>query len=346
MAQYKLLEPEVLSSLDDLKYFRVLGELISFRKAAAMLGVSPQRVKRRIEALEARTGVLLFRRTHAGVMLTQEGEALFEELEEFWQSARLAEKTLAQTGQALRGEVIVAVTEGLGTFWLMPRLVEYLERNEHLSVFLQTSMSIGRPERGECDIGISLDKPTYPDLVVKRLGYLHVMPFASPLYIQKHGRPGSVEDILQHRIVEQISEQVRFEELEKYLGGRPEEGFAAIRTNTSAAHFWAVSKGVGIGVLPTYIRAITRKVEPIDVGFRMRRDIWISFGKDARRVNRVSTLIDFLTGCFEAKRFPWFGEEFIHPDDLEKHFTGANAEFQFEGFIEREDEASDQAQVH
>lgn len=335
MGRYKLFENETFSSLDDLKFFRVLGELKSFRKAAAMLNTSPQRLTRRMETLEMRAGVTLFVRTNTGVTLTAEGEHLFEELGDFWQSAMIAEKRLTQTGKDLRGEVIIWVTEGLGTFWLTPRIAELLRDNDYMTIYLIADMALGKPDRGDCDISISLDKPTNPDLIVKRLGYMHVMPFASPDYIEKHGRPESLKDMLNHRFVEQVSEQVPFERMKKVLGGKPEEGFAAIRTNTSSAHFWAVAKGAGVGLLPTYIRAVTRKVTPVDLDYRIRRDIWVSFTKESRRVKRISEVLEFLTSSFDAKRYPWFGEEFAHPNEIEKHFASEEGDYYFEGFVER-----------
>ena len=343
MVHYRVLENEILGSLDDLKYFRVAGELGSFRKAAGPLGVSPQRVKRRIEALEARTNVLLFKRTHSGVVFTKEGQRLFEDLNEFWQSAVVAEKKLAQTGNVLRGEVVVSVTEGLGTFWLTPRIAELIRHNDFLSVFVNADMSPGRPDNGDCDIAISLEKPTVPDLKMRRLGSLHVMPFASPEYLELHGKPKSVQDVLKHRVVEQISEQVPFEDIAKIFGGKPEEGFASIRTNTSSAHFWAVAKGAGIGVMPTYIRAVTRRVVPLDINFKLKRDIWLSYSNEARKIKRVSEAIDFLIDSFDPKKFPWFADEFIHPDDMEEYLSDQTREYAFDGFFEQ-DPGSDSVQ--
>lgn len=334
MGHYKLFESEIFSSLDDLKFFRVLGELKSFRRAAAMLNTSPQRLTRRMETLEMRAGAALFIRSNTGVALTVEGEHLFEELSDFWQSAMIAEKRLTQTGKELRGEVVVWVTEGLGTFWLTPRIAELLRDNSYMTIYLIADMAIGKPDRGECDISVSLEKPTNPDLIVKRLGYLHVMPFASPRYFEEYGRPKNLKDMLNHRFVEQVSEQVPFERIKQVLGGNPESGFASIRTNTSSAHFWAVAKGAGVGLLPTYIRAITRNVEPVDLDYKIRRDIWVSYNKESRRVKRISEVLNFLTASFDPKRYPWFAEKFVHPDEIEKYFTPEDRDYYFEGFVE------------
>jgi hypothetical protein len=49
---------------------------------------------------------------------------------------------------------------------------------------------------------------------------------------------------------------------------------------------------------------------------RYQVDIWMTYHPDARSVSRVSFFIDWLRTIFDPKRYPWFGDEFIHPRDL------------------------------
>jgi hypothetical protein len=42
----------------------------------------------------------------------------------------------------------------------------------------------------------------------------------------------------------------------------------------------------------------------------------MTYHPDARTLRRVSLFIDWLKTLFDAKRYPWFGDEFIHPRDL------------------------------
>lgn len=325
---------EPLTGLDDFIYFRVLGETSSFRKAAAKLGVSPQRIRTRIDALENQAGVMLFTRTNVGALLTDDGRRLYDDLDEFWRTASVAKMRLTQSGGAMRGEVVISVTESIGTFWLIPRFADFLQRNEDLTVSLHADADIGRPERGDCDIAVSLERPRTKDLIVKRIGYLHVMPFAADLYLKRHGKPKCPCDIHNHRIVEQIAEKYGFQDFEDECGGKMGDRASAIRTNTSAGHFWSVAQGAGIGLLPTYYRAIANQIRPIDMGLQLRREIWLSFAKGTRSIERVSQVLDFITLCFDADEFPWFGETFIHPDELDQWFQDHDLDKRFESFME------------
>jgi hypothetical protein len=68
----------------------------------------------------------------------------------------------------------------------------------------------------------------------------------------------------------------------------------------------------------------------------MQFDIWLTYHPDANKISRIRRLIDWLIASFDPKRFPWFKDEFIHPDDLLKAYGGEPLVNLFEGFISSE----------
>jgi DNA-binding transcriptional LysR family regulator len=93
----------------------------------------------------------------------------------------------------LSGEVRVAVTEGLGTFWLAPRLVEFQQSFPNILVDLHCAMRSADVSRHEADVAIHLSRPTAPDVKLVRLGRMHLMFFASQKYIDTYGTPRTRE---------------------------------------------------------------------------------------------------------------------------------------------------------
>jgi hypothetical protein len=91
-----------------------------------------------------------------------------------------------------------------------------------------------------------------------------------------------------------------------------------IRTNTSTAHLYAIEKGAGIGVLPNFAAALGAPVVPLDVGGQYSLDIWLTYHRDVRASPHIALLIDWIRGIFSAKTYPWFGDDFIHPNALLK----------------------------
>jgi len=62
---------------------------------------------------------------------------------------------------------------------------------------------------------------------------------------------------------------------------------------------------------------------PLDIGPRYHVDIWMTYHPDARTVARVDAFTGWLRSLFDPKRYPWFGDEFIHPSDFGKVDTPA-----------------------
>src|SRR6185369_13208524 len=319
----------------DIRLFLEVAQSGSFRKAADNIGISSNTLNRRIALLETRIGHILLARTPAGVQLTREG-AEVEKVGKRLRDETMALERMAKTSaHGLAGPVKVAVTEGLGTFWIIPRLVDFQQRHPELTLDLFCDMRLADMTVHQADVAIQLEPPTDRELVITRLGYLHLMLFASDEYLRLHGAPTSVEDLANYHFVEQIAPQVPSDMIKRVVPNPFEKHFVSFRANTSTAHAYAISRGAGIGLLPTYARAITRRVRPINVDFRLRRDIWLTYHPKTRNVKRIRATVNWLREAFDQNRYPWFREEFVSPDQLEVDFIKNNVIHLFEGFLER-----------
>jgi len=320
---------------DDIRLFLAVAQTGSFRKAAEATGFSANTLMRRISLLENQLGHILLARKASGVHLTSEGHEVAKIGE------RLSEQTIdlermAKTGaRSLSGTVKVAVTEGLGTFWIIPRLVDFQQRHPELTMDLFCDMNFTDMSSHQADVAVQLEPPRESDLVITRLGYLHLMLFASDEYLRLHGSPTRVEDLAEYHFVEQVAPQVPSDMIKTVVPNPFAKHFVSFRANTSTAHAYAISRGAGIGLLPTYARAITRRVRPIPIDFRLRRDIWLIYHPKGRNLKRVRAVVQWLREAFDPNRYPWFREEFMPPDRLEGEFIKNNVIHLFEGFLER-----------
>jgi DNA-binding transcriptional LysR family regulator len=208
------------------------------------------------------------------------------------------------------------VTEGLGTAWILPQLARFSRGHPATIIHLRCAMEVADVMRMETDVAIQLDKPKRPGAKSVRLGRMHIYPFASREYIETYGVPKSLDDVRHHRIIHQQAPQVDENAVQRWLNLPSIEGIVALRTNTSTAHGRAIELGMGIGGLPTYIMALGSELIPIDIGIKHPVEIWMTYHPDARGVSRVSFFMDWLKTLFDAKRNPWFADEFIHPNEL------------------------------
>jgi DNA-binding transcriptional LysR family regulator len=305
----------------------------SFRSAAQSLHRSVNTLRREIEDFEREVGLTLFTRHVDGVRLTAEGEQLLGAVKRM-ETASFDIARARNHGGAMRGEVRLSVTEGLGTFWLAPRLVEFQRDHPELLIDIRCAMHPADVLRLESDIAVQITRPTVKDLRVVKIGRLHSMPFASRSYLEIHGTPTNFPELSKHRLVLQVADQlIAMEEYARMFPDTPQLGTVSFRVNVSSAYYWLIARGGGVGILPTYAHALGGRVVPIDVeGVRFVNDIWLTYHPDASKIERVRRLIDWLVEAFSPKKYPWFGDEFIHPRDLPRVSGGLSLQSLFEGF--------------
>jgi len=315
-----------LSSLTDWDAARIFLEVVrcgSFRSAAERLGLSINVVRRRIDDFERQIGATLFTRDVHGTRLTDEGSLGVSAVERMETASFDLIRAGDSVANTLSGEVRVAVTEGLGTFWLAPRLVDFQQLFPNILVDLQCAMRSADVSRHEADIAIHLSQPTALDVKLVRLGRMHLMFFASRKYIETYGAPKTVDELVKHRLVLQVADQTGAKEaFEAMFPGYSQRDLRMMKTNVSSANYWAVANGAGIGAFPTYACALGGKMIPLEIELRQPYDIWLSYHPGSGRIPRVRHMIDWLIEAFNPARFPWFKDEFVHPGEFKAVYKG------------------------
>jgi DNA-binding transcriptional LysR family regulator len=327
-----------LGSLTDWDAARVFLEVVrcgSFRSAAERLQLSINVVRRRIDDFERQIGGTLFTRDVHGTRLTDEGALVVSAVERM----EAASFDLLRAGNSvtnpLSGEVRVAITEGLGTFWVTPRLVEFQQSFPNIIVDLQCSMRSADVSRDEADIAIHLSPPVAPGVEMVRLGRVHLMCFASQKYLETYGMPRTPSEFAKHRLVMQVVDRVAAKEaFDAILPGYSQRDLLVMKTNVSSANYWAVASGAGIGMLPTYACALGGKIIPLEVELRWAYDIWLSYHPGSGRIPRVRHMIDWLVEAFNPAKFPWFKDEFIHPSEFYSVYKGETLTQLFGGLLD------------
>lgn len=316
---------------DDLKTFLAVADQGSFRAAAGALGTSVNTVRARIERIEARFGYDLLNRTTMGVELTFGGRRIAEMVREM-RGASYRAGNWEEAALVRPGELRIGASEAVGSGWLTPRLADLNERLPELTVSLFCEYDLERDDSSELDIGLSWSPPSNPNLIVSRLATAHFMFFASKTYLEKHGHPKSVDDLLEHRFIEQVAPGVKSDVIDLYVGLWKPTGFIPLRTNSSLALYYAVANGAGIALMPTYAAAISRQLIPLDIDFRLRFDLLYYYHPEAKRSGPVRETIDWLKDSFDPVKYPFFDKNFVHPTDFLAN-REANIVPLFESFV-------------
>jgi DNA-binding transcriptional LysR family regulator len=231
-----------------------------------------------------------------------------------------------------KGTVRVAVTEGPGNFWILPRLIDFQKTFRNITVDLRCAMEQADVSRLEADISIQLERPTNPDLIVAKLGRLHIYAFASEGYRDAYGIPKSLIELRNHRIVKQHGVQLDETGYARILGLQSLDGIVGISTNSSVAVLYAVERGAGIGFLPTSAMALGAPLVAIDLGINYHMDLWLTYHREFRNSDRHKIVIDWLKKIFDPKAYACFRDEFVHPNDLVPLMVGPRNNFGLQGY--------------
>ncbi len=166
----------------------------------------------------------------------------------------------------------------------------------------------------EVDFAIQLERPDDPELVVQRLGWLHICLFASRCYIERYGAPATRDEISQHPYVDLVADQIP--SVEEVVTLADKRSFVGIQVNTSSAQVLAVTGGAGIAALPTYARALCGSLVHVARDFALKRDVWLVHHPRAAELLHVRKAMNWVKKSFDAERFPWFGPDLVAPDAL------------------------------
>lgn len=138
----------------------------SFSQAAAALGYTQSAVSQMIAALEAEVGVRLLQRSHRGVTLTAEGQALLPQLEQLVHQYRTFENQVTAVQGLVGGEIRIGTISSVTRQWL-PRVIREFEQQypQVRFVFHQGDYLLNRQwiTSGEVDFGI-VTPPAVPEL--------------------------------------------------------------------------------------------------------------------------------------------------------------------------------------
>jgi LysR family transcriptional regulator, glycine cleavage system transcriptional activator len=167
-----------LPPLSELRAFEAAARHMSFKKAAAELGVTPTAVSHQIKLLEQYCGAALFRRRPRPMSLTEAGGRLFptirDGLEVFASSIAAIRRDRGK--QPLR----VTTTNAFASRWLVPRLPRWRKINPDAPLEVIGTDNVVDLNAGDADIAIRYARTSPTDGAVSELLKDTFWPICSP----------------------------------------------------------------------------------------------------------------------------------------------------------------------
>ncbi len=289
---------------DKLRIFHSVADAGSLTHAGETLHLSQSAVSRQIRALEDSLAVTLFHRHARGLILTEQGELLFEATSSMNQKLEATEARLRDSEDEAFGELRVTTTVGFGSLWLAPRLGRLYDRYPDLKIDLLLEERVLDLPMREADVAIRMKEPSQADLVRRRLMNVNMRLYASQSYIEKFGQPDNFDDLRNHRIVSQnlTSQQVSagMQWIAPLLSG---EHLSHLSVNNYFGVLRAVLHDVGIGMLPTYVIVdYPQLIRVLPDEQSQEIPVYLAYPEELRHSKRVAVFRDFVLEELKADK--------------------------------------------
>jgi DNA-binding transcriptional LysR family regulator len=293
---------------DKLKVFHVVADAGSFTHAGETLGLSQSAVSRQISALEQELNVPLFHRHARGLILTEQGELLFRTAHDVFMKLETVRTMLADSKEKPSGELRVTTAVGLGSYWLSPRIGEFLDLYPGIRIQLLLSDEELDLSMREADVAIRLWQPVQPDLIQRKLFTVHFHAYATADYLKRHGHPRSPEELDSHRILVVGGSIPHYYERLNWLrdAGRPpnDSRLPALTVNNVIGLKLACEHGVGIATLPDYlVEGSEGLVQLFADSEAPTLEAYFVYPEELRSVARVQVFRDFLVSKAQRWQF-------------------------------------------
>lgn len=187
----------VLDDLNDLRFFVAVLDHGGFSAAARALALPKSRLSKRIAHLEAQLEVRLLQRTTRRVVVTEVGERFAVHCRAMLEEVRAAQDAVDALRAEPRGLVRVSAPVSIAQTALGPIIDGFLAK--HPLVALRLTASNRRVDvLGEgMDVAIRVRERLDDDgsLVVRRIGASRALLVASPLLLDRLGRPRTPDEL-------------------------------------------------------------------------------------------------------------------------------------------------------
>lgn len=289
---------------DKLRIFHAVADAGSLTHAGDTLHLSQSAVSRQIRALEESLSTILFHRHARGLILTEQGELLFDATRAMSRRLEAASARIKDSAEEVFGELRVTTTTGFGTLWLAPRLPALYEKYPDLNIDLMLEERVLDLPMREADVAIRMKEPSQADLIRKKLMSVRMRLYASQTYLDRAGKIEQIEEIGDHRLICQSPSAFQVSAgatLVQYLLSYDKPKL--LHVNNYFGVLQAVLSDLGIGVLPDYVahesEQLVQVLPEIESG---EVPVFLAYPEELRQSKRIMAFRDFVQDEIFAHR--------------------------------------------
>jgi DNA-binding transcriptional LysR family regulator len=295
-----------MDRLAAIRAFISVAEEGGFSAAAQELGLSKSAASRQIAALEEALGTQLLKRSTRSVRLTDPGYAYLERCRAVLADLDEADRVVAALQNEPKGLLRINAPMSFGVSHAAPAVADFMLRYPDLQVALILNDRFVDPYEEGFDVTLRIGELEDSSLAARKLAQIEMGLFASPSYLEKHGRPRGPDDLRSHwslhygRPTGQVDWALR--------GGATHSVPIRYRlcSNNGDALRIAAAAGLGIALIPAFLvrdELTSGALVPLLDGFEPRPiNLYAIYPPTRFLAAKVRVFIDFLAERFTRTR--------------------------------------------
>ena len=232
--------------LNALRAFEAAARLMSFKRAAAELHVTPGAVSRHVQQIERHVGVPLFERRHRAVVLTPAGGEYFSAIAEAFTRIVAATEKVTQSRSKRRLRIWSSVTFTMR--WLLPRLPSFHEAHPGLDVIFTTSLKPLDFAADDIDMAIRVLRRPPAGIVAHRLVETELVPVCAPRYPKGAMPLRRVDDLSRCTLLRSVQREDDWAKWLRFVSARGVDPMRGMSFETSSLAYQAAIEGIGVAI--------------------------------------------------------------------------------------------------
>tara|TARA_R100000005_G_scaffold96662_2_gene85703 strand:- start:17051 stop:17956 length:906 start_codon:yes stop_codon:yes gene_type:complete len=221
----------------------------SFSRAAKSLGVSNSHVSKQVAKLERHLDAQLLNRTTRKVSLTEMGRAFLIRCQYIVNTLEEAEQAVIDLQEKPRGRLRVSLAGAFGEEFIAPAAVSFMQENPGLHIELSFDNKLVDLVADGYDIAIRAGMLEDSSLIARRICNRRLVTCASPQYVDRYGRPDTIDSLINHHCLIGTLDTWRFRDGQRHFDMRVRGNW---RSNNGRALTHAAIAGLGITQLPDF----------------------------------------------------------------------------------------------
>ena len=229
-----------------LRSFLATAETGSLSAAARQLGLTQPTLGRHIAVLEASLGTPLFTRMPRGLSPTGAALSLLPAARDMRDAAARLALLAAGRQESLSGTVRLTASRVVSHFLLPPMLARLRVAEPGIEIELVPSDTSENLLFREADIALRMYRPTQDSVLTRHLADLHMGLYAAPAYLERKGRPQTLEELQTHDVIGFDRSDLMVRMMASLGLSIPASAFS-VRTDDQVVYWNLVRAGCGIG---------------------------------------------------------------------------------------------------